>query len=47
MLNVFVAPEKFGAGSTPLPWSMSRGCGSRIMYPLCLWWQGIKARRRD
>ena len=48
MLNVFVAPEKFEGVGFTLPWVyVAWGVVLGIMYPLCLWWQGIKARRRD
>ena len=48
MLNVFTAPELFrGAGFT-LPWVyVAWLVVLALLYPLCRYWQALKARRRD
>jgi uncharacterized membrane protein len=48
MRNVFMAPDLFeGAGFT-LPWVyVAWIVVLALLYPLCRWWQGVKARRRD
>ncbi len=48
MLNVFTAPHLFqGAGFT-LPWIyLAWAVVLLLLYPLCRYWQGLKARRRD
>ncbi len=48
MINVFLAPEKLqGAGFT-LPWIyVAWIVVLALLYPLCRYWQQLKARRRD
>jgi len=48
MINVFVSPEKleglgFSLGWVYLAWIIVLA----LLYPLCRYWQGLKARRRD
>ncbi|MGE4099688.1 MAG: DUF1624 domain-containing protein [Hyphomonadaceae bacterium] len=48
MINVFIAPQKLqGAGFT-LPWIYLAWIVVLVLlYPLCRYWQALKARRRD
>ena len=48
LVNGFVAPERlahlgFGLPGVYLAWFAVL----LVLYPLCRWWQGVKARRRD
>jgi uncharacterized membrane protein len=48
MLNVFTAPGKFDGVGFALPWVYGAWIVVlALLYPLCRWWQGLKARRRD
>ncbi|HYD89422.1 MAG TPA: heparan-alpha-glucosaminide N-acetyltransferase domain-containing protein [Vitreimonas sp.] len=48
MLNVFTAPQKFEAVGFSLPWVYCAWIVVlALLYPLCRYWQGLKARRRD
>lgn len=48
MLNVFMAPEKFEGVGFSLPWVyVAWIVVLALLYPLCRYWRGLKARRRD
>ena len=48
MINVFTAPEKLAGVGFALPWVyVAWVVVLALLYPLCRYWQGLKARRRD
>jgi uncharacterized membrane protein len=48
MINVFTAPEKLAGLGFALPWVyLAWIVILALLYPLCRYWQGLKARRRD
>ncbi len=48
MINVFTAPEKLQGLGFSLPWVyVAWIVVLALLYPLCRYWQGLKARRRD
>jgi uncharacterized membrane protein len=48
MINVFMAPEKLAGLGFSLPWVYVAWIVIlALLYPLCRYWQGLKARRRD
>ena len=48
MINVFTAPEKIASLGFSLPWVyVAWVIVLALLYPLCRYWQGLKARRRD
>lgn len=48
MMNVFTAPQKFEGVGFSLPWVyVAWIVVLALLYPLCRYWQGLKARRRD
>lgn len=48
MINTFVAPEKFAGTGFSLPWVYVAWIAVlALLYPLCRWWQGVKAQRRE
>lgn len=48
MINVFIAPEKLEGLGFPLGWVyLGWLCVLALLYPLCRYWQQLKARRRD
>jgi uncharacterized membrane protein len=48
MINVFIAPEKLDGVGFTLPWVyVAWIVVLTLLYPLCRYWQGLKARRRD
>lgn len=48
MLNVFFAPEKFDGVGFTLPWVYVAWIVVLVLlYPVCRYWQQLKARRRD
>ncbi|MBN8605989.1 MAG: DUF1624 domain-containing protein [Caulobacterales bacterium] len=48
MINVFTAPEKLSGLGFALPWVyLAWIIVLALLYPLCRYWQGVKARRRD
>lgn len=48
MLNVFTAPEKLAGIGFPLVWTyLAWIVVLAMLYPLCRYWQQLKARRRD
>lgn len=48
MINVFTAPEKFEGVGFSLPWVyLAWIVVLALLYPLCRYWQQLKARRRD
>jgi uncharacterized membrane protein len=48
MINVFTAPEKLQGTGFSLPWVYAAWLlVLALLYPLCRYWQGLKARRRD
>jgi uncharacterized membrane protein len=48
MINVFTAPEKLEGVGFTLPWIyVAWIVVLALLYPLCRYWQGLKARRRD
>lgn len=48
MINVFIAPEKLEGLGFALPWVyLAWGVVLALLYPLCRYWKGLKARRRD
>lgn len=48
MINVFTAPEKFAGAGFSLPWVyVAWIVVLALLYPLCLYWQQLKTRRRD
>jgi len=48
MINVFTAPEKLAGVGFTLPWVyVAWIVVLALLYPLCRYWQGLKARRRD
>lgn len=48
MINVFTAPQKFEGVGFSLPWIyLAWIVVLALLYPVCRYWQGLKARRRD
>lgn len=48
MRNVFLAPDLFAGTGFSLLWVyLAWITVLALLYPLCRWWQGLKARRRD
>ena len=48
LVNGFVAPESLAHVGFTLPWIYVAWIAVlALLYPLCRWWQGVKARRRD
>lgn len=48
MINVFIAPEKLEGLGFALPWVYVAWLFVlALLYPLCRYWQALKARRRD
>jgi len=48
MINSFTAPERLANLGFTLPWIyVAWIVVLALLYPLCRWWQGLKARRRD
>jgi uncharacterized membrane protein len=48
LLNVFTAPERLAGAGFPLAVAYLAWIAVLlILYPLCRWWMGVKARRRD
>ncbi|MEQ1808805.1 MAG: heparan-alpha-glucosaminide N-acetyltransferase domain-containing protein [Terricaulis sp.] len=48
MINVFMAPEKLQSLGFALPWVyVTWLVVLALLYPLCRYWQSLKARRRD
>lgn len=48
MINVFMAPDKLEGLGVGLPWVyLAWLTVLALLYPLCRYWQGLKARRRD
>jgi uncharacterized membrane protein len=48
MINVFTAPEKLAGVGFTLPWVyLAWIIVLALLYPVCRYWQGLKARRRD
>jgi uncharacterized membrane protein len=48
MMNVFLAPERLEGLGFSLPWVYAAWVAVlALLYPLCRYWQGLKARRRD
>ena len=48
MINVFTAPEKLEGLGFALPWVyLAWVVVLALLYPVCRYWQGLKARRRD
>ncbi len=48
MINVFTAPQLFQGVGFTLPWVYAAWLVVlALLYPLCRYWQGLKARRRD
>lgn len=48
MMNLFTAPERFEGVGFTLPWVYVAWIAVlALLYPLCRYWQGLKARRRD
>lgn len=47
LMNLFVAPEKFEGAGFALPWVyVAWLVVLALLYPLCRYWQGVKARER-
>jgi hypothetical protein len=48
LINGFTAPERLAQLGFTLPWIYVAWLVLlALLYPLCRWWQGLKARRRD
>jgi protein-S-isoprenylcysteine O-methyltransferase Ste14 len=48
MINVFIAPDRLQGLGFSLPWVyVAWIVVLALLYPLCRYWQGLKARRRD
>lgn len=48
MINVFIRPERLEGLGFSLPWVyVAWIVVLALLYPLCRYWQGLKARRRD
>ncbi|MBX3511741.1 MAG: DUF1624 domain-containing protein [Hyphomonadaceae bacterium] len=48
LINAFTAPERLEGLGFSLPWVyLAWGVVLALLYPLCRYWQGLKARQRD